>query len=955
VIKTFHARGGIGEVFRAEDREIGREVALKRLRDPAAQHDRFLAEAQVAGQLEHPGIVPVHDLGTDADGHPFYVMKLVHGRTLKEAIAAYHAHAHAQPQADAPAPEVARHRLLETFVTLCQAIAYAHDRGVVHRDLKPENVMVGRFGETIVLDWGLAKVVGHPYVQGGTELVHLPAASGSTPTVAGAYMGSPPYMSPELAEGHADDADERTDVYLLGATLYEILTGRPPRTGSSRDEIIELARTVDPVPPRQVKAEVPRALEAVCLKAMARRKQDRYPGALTLAEEIQRYLAGEPVSVCPEGPVARAWRWCKRHSRAIERAAAAVLVLALIVLALVALHRAQQRKQALAALRAFHSLDKQARAAVGAFHSLADQAHFFAASTLPDDERAPYYDISQAESKAKEALAKVEPWGPGLTGLPSVDEPERDYLRNESYDLLLLLVQIRIPQRSGPDASRDLLPLLDRAGRLHEPTRAYHRLRSMCLAVVGDRATAAAEQARADDAKTPAIALDHFLDGETLRTQSGASDELTGAEPDRDRLAQAVEAYRKALELDPGHYWSRFQMGRCYLALGHRPEAVEALGGCIAVRPDAPWGYSARGLALALEQRYDEALRDLDRAIALGSRPAQLNRGVVFKLQQKFDQALADFEAVLQPPDDRRLIEAAYYRGVIELQRGRYLAAETEFNRALAANPGLPHVYLARARLDLLRGNLARGRDDFNRYLSLTRGAAFDLEGSEAYRLWGRFLRLRALDAPQEKQQTMIGLWALAELQKAIDHGDRAPVLYQDRGAVLDAFELSQQAIAAYTQALSLVPGHVETLVRRGWVYNNLGNLAEAKTDFTEAIRLDPDHAEAHAGLGYVSARQGAIGVAQQEALQVLLLRDKVHHKSDYFLFHNAACIYAVLALAVPNLATQYQDQAIDLLERAIALWRRRGDGPSEIDAIKGEPAFRGSLWARPEFQKLIQ
>src|SRR5207302_10219271 len=133
-----------------------------------------------------------------------------------------------------------------------------------------------------------------------------------------------------------------------------------------------------------------------------------------------------------------------------------------------------------------------------------------------------------------------------------------------------------------------------------------------------------------------------------------------------------------------------------------------------------------------------------------------------------------------------------------------------------------------------------------------------------------------------------------------------------------------------------MVPGHVETLVRRGWVYNNLGKLAEAKTDFTEALRLDPNHAEAHAGLGYVSARQRAIGVAQQEALQVLLLRDKVHHRSDYILFHNVACIYAVLALADPSRTTPYQDQAIDLLERAIALWRRRDDGPNEIDAIKG-------------------
>ena len=260
---------------------------------------------------------------------------------------------------------------------------------MVHRDLKPDNVMVGPFGETIVIDWGLAKVVGHPYVRGGTELVYLPASSGSAPTVAGAYMGSPPYMAPELAEGHADDADERTDVYLLGATLYEIVTGRAPRQGSSRDELLELARSVDPVPPRQVKPEIPRPLEAICLKAMTRRKQDRYPGAGTLAEEVQRYLAGEPVSVYREGLPARSWRWCKRHRRAVERTAAAVLVLAVAAVAGLALRRSELRRQTAEREAAQVRQREQARIDVAEFRRLSDEAHFFAASILPDDRTRP--------------------------------------------------------------------------------------------------------------------------------------------------------------------------------------------------------------------------------------------------------------------------------------------------------------------------------------------------------------------------------------------------------------------------------------------------------------------------------------------------------------------------------------------------------------------------------------
>ena len=227
VQKAFHARGGMGEVWVGEDSEIGRQVALKRLRKEGTQQkDRFLAEAQITGQLEHPGIVPVHDLGMDEEGNPFYVMKFVHGRTLKEAVEQYHS----TTQADAPPREVQWLRLLERFLDLCQTVAYAHSRGVIHRDLKPDNVMLGEYGEAILLDWGLAKVLGHPEPAGGPSYVHLTYDSGGkAETQAGQVMGAPPYMAPEMAEGHAADVDQTTDVYLLGATLYEILTGQPPR------------------------------------------------------------------------------------------------------------------------------------------------------------------------------------------------------------------------------------------------------------------------------------------------------------------------------------------------------------------------------------------------------------------------------------------------------------------------------------------------------------------------------------------------------------------------------------------------------------------------------------------------------------------------------------------------------------------------------------------------------
>src|SRR5262245_27190716 len=220
-------------------------------------------------------------------------------------------------------PEVQLCRLLQIFIKVCEAVAYAHHRGVIHRDLKPDNVMLGPYGETLVLDWGMAKLRTIPEQPSQNPPVQLTYFSGSTKTQAGLVMGSPRYMAPEVAEGRAADADERTDVYLLGATLYHILTGQAPREGRTLEEIIQLARTVSPLSPRKLKPDVPRALEAVCRKAMAHQKEDRYAGALELADDVQRFLAGAPVTAYPEPAWARAWRWCKRRRRALGRSLAA--------------------------------------------------------------------------------------------------------------------------------------------------------------------------------------------------------------------------------------------------------------------------------------------------------------------------------------------------------------------------------------------------------------------------------------------------------------------------------------------------------------------------------------------------------------------------------------------------------------------------------------------------------
>jgi PAS domain S-box-containing protein len=286
-----HAVGGMGRVWRARDRQFDREVALKELRPDLVQQERtrnrFLREAQITGQLEHPGIVPVYEMARAPDGsQPYYAMRFVRGRTLVEASRTFHAH---RQEGHADSLELVS--LLTAFVAVCNAIAYAHSQGVIHRDLKGENVLLGEFGEVVVLDWGLAKVLrdeAHPG-EPDSGLAGLDSVVEPWRTVQGAIFGTPAYMAPEQASGQLDHIDQRTDIYGLGAVLYEILTGRPPFTGLLTTEVLQKVLREEPTPPRHYWPEVPAALEKVCLRALAKEPAERPASAAELGQAIQHW------------------------------------------------------------------------------------------------------------------------------------------------------------------------------------------------------------------------------------------------------------------------------------------------------------------------------------------------------------------------------------------------------------------------------------------------------------------------------------------------------------------------------------------------------------------------------------------------------------------------------------------------------------------------------------------
>jgi len=307
-------RGGMGRVVLARDVHLGRNVAIKELmRGNPTSRERFLREAQVTAQLAHPGILPVHELGRREDGTLFYAMKQVRGRTLTYALS------------DAKSLQD-RLALLGHFVDLCQAVAYAHDKGVVHRDLKPDNVMIGTFGETLVIDWGLAKVAGAKAPEPDDDDPEVSVSSLDV-TRAGTTMGTPAYMSPEQVRG--EDIDVRADVWSLGVILYELLSGRRPFVADGLDALLAVVEEATPIPILEHEPGAPPALAAVAERAMRRYRARRYPNASELAAELEAWRNGHQV---------RAYQYSRRER--IELAVAArplQLVAGLLAVGLVAM------------------------------------------------------------------------------------------------------------------------------------------------------------------------------------------------------------------------------------------------------------------------------------------------------------------------------------------------------------------------------------------------------------------------------------------------------------------------------------------------------------------------------------------------------------------------------------------------------------------------------------------
>lgn len=336
----FHAKGGLGEIYIADDEELQRDVVLKFIRpkhrDRRDCREQFQLEAEVTARLDHPGVVPVYGFGRTPDGRLCYAMRFIQGETLEERIAKVHnkdtlteGRSGISNSLYSSSRSVEFRGLLNRLVTVCQTIAYAHNRGILHRDLKPENIMLGKYGDTLVVDWGLAMPIDRDEsarASGEQTLMPTSGSGNSSGGSSGGPVGTPAFMPPEQAAG-IPNLTQACDIFSLGATLYKLLVGQAPYTGDSARDTLARARYGSFTSPRELNSEVPAGLDAICRKAMAMDPASRYVTACEMADDIERWLADEPILARKESRLERCSRWIRHHR---EWTMAVVLTLAVI-------------------------------------------------------------------------------------------------------------------------------------------------------------------------------------------------------------------------------------------------------------------------------------------------------------------------------------------------------------------------------------------------------------------------------------------------------------------------------------------------------------------------------------------------------------------------------------------------------------------------------------------------
>jgi tetratricopeptide (TPR) repeat protein len=923
-------QGGMGEVFFALDCRLNREVAVKVLRSRHAGEPelerRFLEEAQIASQLPHPGVAPVHEVGTlpQPDGRPYFVMKLVRGRTLAALLA----------ERTSVAAELPR--FLAIFEQVCQTVAFAHSRGVLHRDLKPANVMVDSYGEVQLMDWGLAKVIGAAAVEepsdAGLSTIHAVRTDRSGPegqgSQAGSVLGTPAYMAPEQARGAVSQLDRRTDVFGLGAVLCEILTGQPPYV-AERGEVLPRAAEADQEDAlaRLDHCGADAALVALARSCLSPAREARPRDGGAVAARLAAYREGvqerlRQSELEKAAAQTRAVEAKKRQRLTIALAVAVVLGLGTAGAGAWYLHQQQLERQA--------ERDRIEVARLAEVNAALDDAERRQAEEPP--ERA-WAALDRAETRlgdnapatlrrrAEQVRAELERRQKDRQMLARLDEARLQKAATTSGGYFDSLGADRLYQEAFRWYGLDVERL--------EPREAAARVRASTLAselldALDDwcRSVHSLDGKRLQHLRAVADGADPDNWRRQLRLALGAPDraaiQRVARETPSNRLSpaavvlladalkvtgeqrQGLEVLREAQRRQPGDFWLAYELAYACSRSGpgDREEAVRYRTAALALRPDSPAAHDDLGVALGNQGKWAEAEVEHREALRLKSDypKAHNNLGVDLLFQGKGSEAEAEFRTALRLRPDYP--EAHTNLGNALHAQGKLPEAEAQFREALRLQPDYSdtHYNLGNALQD--QGRMAEAVASYQEALRLqpdlpkthhNLGCALHLQGkwAEAVAEFQEALRLKpdypgAHNGLGNALQAQ-GKWAEAvgEFREVVRIQPNSPHAHNNLGAALVAQGKLPEAVAAYREALRLRPDYPEAHTNLGNALLNLNKSLEAITEYQAALRLQPDFPDTHYNLGNALQDQGRMAEAvasYQEALRLQPDFPKTHH-----------------------------------------------------------------------------